>query len=142
MVIGKGGANLRQVGEQARLQLPPGTYLELRVKVDKDWQRRPDRVERSRLLNRRDGRVGGVARVVDEQLRVVVGRHVLARLGAGVVAMQHRQRRAVEREPDPVERGAARGASGRSVSDRTIWPISSCWSWVSTVPNSRRRGRS
>ena len=46
MVIGKGGVNLRQVGEQARLQLPPGTYLELRVKVDKDWQRRPDRVER------------------------------------------------------------------------------------------------
>ena len=27
-------------------QLPEGTYLELRVKVDKDWQRRPDRVER------------------------------------------------------------------------------------------------
>ncbi len=46
MVIGKGGSVLRQVGEQARLQLPEGTYLELRVKVDKDWQRRPDRVER------------------------------------------------------------------------------------------------
>jgi GTP-binding protein Era len=46
MVIGKCGANLRQVGERARAQLPPGTFLELRVKVDKDWQRRPDRVER------------------------------------------------------------------------------------------------
>lgn len=46
MVIGKGGAVLRQVGEQTRLQLPEGTYLELRVKVDKDWQRRPDRVAR------------------------------------------------------------------------------------------------
>jgi GTP-binding protein Era len=46
MVIGRGGSVLKQVGEQARLQLPAGTYLELRVKVDKDWQRRPDRVER------------------------------------------------------------------------------------------------
>jgi len=26
--------------------LPEGTYLELRVKVDKDWQQRPERVER------------------------------------------------------------------------------------------------
>ena len=46
MVIGKGGSVLRQVGERARRHLPEGTYLELRVKVDKDWQRRPDRVER------------------------------------------------------------------------------------------------
>jgi len=46
MVIGRGGNVLKRAGEQARLQLPEGTYLELRVKVDKDWQRRPDRVER------------------------------------------------------------------------------------------------
>jgi GTP-binding protein Era len=46
MVIGKGGRVLRQVGERTRAQLPPGTFLDLRVKVDKDWQRRPDRVER------------------------------------------------------------------------------------------------
>jgi GTP-binding protein Era len=46
MVIGKGGAVLKRVGERARAQLPAGTYLDLRVKVDKDWQRRPDRVER------------------------------------------------------------------------------------------------
>lgn len=46
MVIGKGASVLKQVGERARLQLPEGTFLELRVKVDKDWQRRPDRVER------------------------------------------------------------------------------------------------
>ena len=46
MVIGKGGSVLKQVGERARAQLPPGAYLELRVKVDKDWQRKPDRVER------------------------------------------------------------------------------------------------
>lgn len=46
MVIGKGGNVLKQVGEQARRQLPEGTYLELRVKVDKDWQQRPERVER------------------------------------------------------------------------------------------------
>jgi len=46
MVIGKGGQILKRVGELARAQLPEGVYLELRVKVDKDWQRRPDRVER------------------------------------------------------------------------------------------------
>ena len=37
---------LKQVGERARMQLPEGTFLALRVKVDKDWQRRPDRVDR------------------------------------------------------------------------------------------------
>jgi len=46
MVIGKGGQILKQVGERARAQLPEGVYLELRVKVDKDWQRRPERVQR------------------------------------------------------------------------------------------------
>lgn len=46
MVIGAGGRVLKQVGERTRMQLPPGTYLELRVKVDKNWQRRADRVER------------------------------------------------------------------------------------------------
>ena len=46
MVIGNGGAVLKEVGKLARAQLPDGAYLELFVKVDKDWQRRPDRVER------------------------------------------------------------------------------------------------
>ncbi len=46
MVIGKGGRILKEVGTRARRQLPEGAYLELRVKVDQDWQRRPDRVER------------------------------------------------------------------------------------------------
>jgi GTP-binding protein Era len=46
MVIGKGGAVLKEAGQRARAQLPAGTFLELFVKVDKDWQRRPDRVER------------------------------------------------------------------------------------------------
>ena len=46
MVIGRGGQLLKQVGERSRRQLPEGTYLALRVKVDKDWQRRPDRVDR------------------------------------------------------------------------------------------------
>src|SRR4029077_11314579 len=46
MVIGKGGGVLKEVGKLARAQLPEGAYLELFVKVDKDWQRRPDRVER------------------------------------------------------------------------------------------------
>ncbi len=46
MVIGKGGAVLKEVGRRARAEMPEGVFLELRVKVDKDWQRRPDRVER------------------------------------------------------------------------------------------------
>ncbi len=46
MVIGKGGQILKRVGELARAEMPEGVYLELRVKVDKDWQRRPERVER------------------------------------------------------------------------------------------------
>ena len=46
MVIGKHGAILKEVGVRARAQLPEDTYLELFVKVDKDWQRRPARVER------------------------------------------------------------------------------------------------
>ncbi len=46
MVIGKGGSVLKEVGTRARAQMPEGVFLELRVKVDKDWQRRPDRVQR------------------------------------------------------------------------------------------------
>jgi GTP-binding protein Era len=46
MVIGKGGAVLKAVGTAARAQIPEGAFLELHVKVDKDWQRRPDRIAR------------------------------------------------------------------------------------------------
>jgi len=46
MVIGKGGAVLKAVGEAVRRQLAPGVFLELHVTVDKNWQRRADRVER------------------------------------------------------------------------------------------------
>jgi GTPase len=46
MVIGKGGAILKEAGQRVRAQLPDGVFLELRVKVDKNWQHRPDRVER------------------------------------------------------------------------------------------------
>lgn len=46
MVIGKGGAILKEAGTRARAHLPEGTFLELRVKVDKEWQRRPDRIRR------------------------------------------------------------------------------------------------
>jgi GTP-binding protein Era len=46
MVIGKRGSVLKEVGRRARAGMPEGVFLELRVKVDKDWQRRPDRVER------------------------------------------------------------------------------------------------
>ena len=46
MVIGKKGAVLKQVGTAARAQLPEGAFLELVVRVDKDWQRRPRALDR------------------------------------------------------------------------------------------------
>ena len=46
IVIGKGGSVLKAVGQAVRAQLPEGAYLELFVKVDKDWQRRPKALER------------------------------------------------------------------------------------------------
>jgi len=46
IVIGRKGQVLKEVGIAVREQLPPGAYLELIVKVDKDWQRRPRALER------------------------------------------------------------------------------------------------
>jgi GTPase len=46
IVIGRGGAVLREVGSRARAQLPAGAYLELFVKVDHNWQSRPHALER------------------------------------------------------------------------------------------------
>jgi len=45
MVIGKGGSLLKRVGIAVREQLPEGTFIELHVTVDKDWQRKIDRIE-------------------------------------------------------------------------------------------------
>jgi GTP-binding protein Era len=46
IVIGKGGAILKETGIRVREQLPEGAYLELFVKVDKDWQRRAKALDR------------------------------------------------------------------------------------------------
>jgi GTPase len=50
IVIGKGGARLREVGTAARIQIEKllGTkvYLELRVKIAKNWQRDPKQLGR------------------------------------------------------------------------------------------------
>jgi GTPase len=46
IVIGKGGQVLKEVGIAVREQLPEGTYLDLQVTVDKDWQSRPSAMER------------------------------------------------------------------------------------------------
>src|SRR4051794_30701836 len=46
IVIGKKGLVLKEVGTAVRQQLPPGAYLELFVKVDKDWQRHAKALER------------------------------------------------------------------------------------------------
>jgi len=45
MVIGKGGSLLKRVGIAVREQLPEGAFIELHVTVDKDWQRKVDRLE-------------------------------------------------------------------------------------------------
>lgn len=46
MVIGKGGIVLKEVGTAVRKQLRDGIHLELFVRVDKDWQHRPEMFER------------------------------------------------------------------------------------------------
>jgi GTP-binding protein Era len=46
IVIGRGGRVLKEVGTRVRGQLPEGVFLELFVKVDKDWQDRPKALER------------------------------------------------------------------------------------------------
>jgi GTP-binding protein Era len=46
IVIGKGGAVLKEVGTRVRNQLEPGAFVELVVKVDQDWQSRPRALER------------------------------------------------------------------------------------------------
>lgn len=46
IVIGKKGAVLKEVGTRVRRQLAPGAFLELFVKVDKDWQRKAKALER------------------------------------------------------------------------------------------------
>jgi GTPase len=46
IVIGRGGANVKAVGIAVREQLPPGAYLDIHVKVDRDWQRRAKSLDR------------------------------------------------------------------------------------------------
>ena len=46
IVIGHTGSVLKQVGIAVREQLPEGAYLELFVKVDKDWQRKSGALDR------------------------------------------------------------------------------------------------
>jgi GTP-binding protein Era len=46
IVIGHGGEVLKEVGTRVRAQLPAGAYLELFVKVDRNWQSRPKALER------------------------------------------------------------------------------------------------
>jgi len=46
IVIGRGGSVLKKVGIAVREQLPEGAYLELFVRVDPDWQRRPRALDR------------------------------------------------------------------------------------------------
>lgn len=46
IVIGRGGEVLKRVGTAVRKQLPEGAYLDLHVRVDKDWQRRPGALDR------------------------------------------------------------------------------------------------
>lgn len=46
IVIGHKGSVLKQVGIAVRQQLPEGAFLELFVKVDKDWQRKAPSLDR------------------------------------------------------------------------------------------------
>ncbi len=44
IVIGKGGEVLKQVGIKSRRQMPPGTFLDLQVSVEKNWHHDADAV--------------------------------------------------------------------------------------------------
>jgi GTP-binding protein Era len=44
IVIGKGGAILKEVGTLVREQLPEGAFVELFVRVDKDWYRKAEQL--------------------------------------------------------------------------------------------------
>ena len=46
IVIGRGGEVLKEVGTLVRQQLPEGAFVELFVRVAKDWQRRSDLLDR------------------------------------------------------------------------------------------------
>jgi len=46
IAIGRKGSVLKQVGIAARAQMPEGAFLELVVRVDKGWQRRPRSLDR------------------------------------------------------------------------------------------------
>jgi len=46
IVIGKGGGVLKEVGTRVREQLPDGAFIELAVRVDKEWQDRADALDR------------------------------------------------------------------------------------------------
>ncbi len=46
IVIGRGGAMLKEVGTAVRRQMEPGAYLELFVRVEKHWQQREDSLDR------------------------------------------------------------------------------------------------
>jgi len=46
IVIGRGGEVLKAIGTAVRSQLSPGVYLELHVKVERDWQRRAASLDR------------------------------------------------------------------------------------------------
>jgi GTP-binding protein Era len=46
IAIGKNGSMLKRVGSVVREKLPDGAFLELHVKVDRDWQRRDHSLDR------------------------------------------------------------------------------------------------
>lgn len=46
IVIGQGGQVLKRVGTAVRAQLPPGAYIDLSVRVERDWQHRPEMLKR------------------------------------------------------------------------------------------------
>ena len=46
IVIGRKGSVLKEVGTRVREQLPKGAFLELFVKVDRDWQRKAGSLDR------------------------------------------------------------------------------------------------
>jgi hypothetical protein len=116
IVIGKRGAQLREVGTAARTQIEKllGTriYLDLRVKVPKNWQRDPKQLGRAWVLRAREVANGG-------HLVAVPGDSEAA-CGEGAIQDDRTVRRTFHPQ---VERcGRSRSRSGAPVDDLTRVP--------------------
>ena len=128
IVIGKGGSVLKEVGTAVREQLAEGAYLELFVKVDKDWPR---------LLTAWSGSPPGAR--AGASRRAVTPSSIWKRVGAGLGDDEQRLFFALDQIRDRSRVGDRRdGGEQREVrhrSRRLGSPAQRRWSSTSPMPS-------